>query len=248
MKIADNKTLWDRDYHWNNQGDEWSRAWGGPAMQWYGVLLPRIYRFLPTKNVLELAPGFGRWTQYLKNLCEEIIVVDLSNAAIDACKKRFDSDTNIKYYVNDGISLDMIQSNSIDFLFCFDSLVHANPTTLRNYVKQFDRILGNDGVAFIHHSNLKNHVEQITGIERLHLRDPDVNAELFEEMASEYNLQCISQELINWGGVSTIDCITMMTKKGSRFARANRKLDNSDFMTNANLLKKISTLYSEIDS
>ena len=245
MEIQDNKSLWDGEYHWNDRGDEWSRAWGGPAMQWYGVLLPRIYRFFPAKRVLELAPGFGRWTQYLKGMCEEISIVDLSSEGIEACRNRFSTDTNIHYYVNDGKSLEMIESASIDFIFSFDSLVHANPLVMRTYIEQFDRILTDNGVALLHHSNLKNHFDRINGKEALHLRDPEVSAELVEEMIADNKLQCISQELINWGGISTIDCITTLTKKHSRFSRENRKLENSEFMSCADLLKEISALYCE---
>lgn len=245
MEIRENKSLWDGEYHWNDQGDEWSLAWGGPGMQWYGVLLPRIFRFLPANRILELAPGFGRWTQYLKGMCEEIDIVDLSEECIESSKKRFSSDNNINYYVNDGISLEMIKSNSIDFLFSFDSLVHANPQTLENYIKQFDGILTDDGVAFIHHSNLKNHIEAIRGKERLHIRDPEVSAEVVAKLVSESGLQCITQELVNWGGKSTIDCITTITKQNSKWSRVNRVLENDRFMTNAELLKEISWLYSE---
>ena len=40
---------------------------GRADAQWYGSLLPRIHRFLPTGQVLEIACGYGRWTQYLKD-------------------------------------------------------------------------------------------------------------------------------------------------------------------------------------
>ena len=30
--------------------------------QWFGLIFPRIHAFLPTGTILEIAPGFGRWT------------------------------------------------------------------------------------------------------------------------------------------------------------------------------------------
>ena len=65
--IERNKELWDGLYHWSEMGDEWSKQWGCPYMQWYGMLLPRIHSFLPAKTILEIAPGYGRWTQFLKD-------------------------------------------------------------------------------------------------------------------------------------------------------------------------------------
>ena len=60
-----NRRKWDVNYHWNADGDMWSRGYGGPAMQWRLSLLPRILPFVPAGSILEIAPGFGRWTQFL---------------------------------------------------------------------------------------------------------------------------------------------------------------------------------------
>ena len=67
VSVNYNKKWWGQDYDWSEAGDEWSRPWGGPEAQWYGSLYPRIHRFLPTGQVLEIACGHGRWTQFLKD-------------------------------------------------------------------------------------------------------------------------------------------------------------------------------------
>src|SRR5688572_2132020 len=100
----ENKRLWEHDFQWTYEGDEWSESWGGPTMQWYGSILPRIHDFVPTGQILEIACGYGRWTQYLKELCQELTVVDLAERCVEACKTRFADSTNITYYVNDGKS------------------------------------------------------------------------------------------------------------------------------------------------
>ncbi len=38
----------------------------------------------PPATILEIAPGYGRWTQYLKDLCDQLVVVDLAERCIDA--------------------------------------------------------------------------------------------------------------------------------------------------------------------
>lgn len=129
-----NKKVWNEDYPWPQRGEEWSFSWGGADRQWYITILPRIHSFLPAETILEIAPGFGRWTQYLKEHCMHLIVVDLSEKCIEFCKKRFSQDSHISYHVNDGKSLAMIPDNSIDFAFSFDSLVHAEEDVIQSYL------------------------------------------------------------------------------------------------------------------
>lgn len=120
--IEENKMAWGDSQVWKNfrEGDSWSDPWGKPDDQWVWTIFPRIHKYVPTGRILEIAPGFGRWINYLKELCKELIVVKLNELCIQRCKERFSSSTNIAYYVNDGKTLDMIPDNSIDFAFSFD--------------------------------------------------------------------------------------------------------------------------------
>ncbi|HEY6146995.1 MAG TPA: class I SAM-dependent methyltransferase, partial [Thermoanaerobaculia bacterium] len=80
--IDENRSTWDGAYNWEHAGDEWSTHFGGPAMQWYGSLIPRIHSFLPSGTILEIACGFGRWTAFLKDQCKRLYAIDLSNACV----------------------------------------------------------------------------------------------------------------------------------------------------------------------
>lgn len=151
--IRDNLNYWERECDWSRQGEEWSQPWGGSETQWWGSILPRIHAFVPCDSILEIAPGFGRWTQYLKGLAKRVTLVDLSERCIEGCRQRFAADSHISYFANDGKSLDMIADHSIDFVFSFDSLVHAEADVLEAYVRQLAHKLARDGVGFIHHSN-----------------------------------------------------------------------------------------------
>ena len=152
--IDDILKLFGKNDFWKEQGDEWSDPWGSSYMQWIGVIQPRIHAFVPTKTILEIAPGFGRWTQYLRNLCNSLIAVDIAENCIEYCRKRFAGQADIHFFVNDGKTLNMATDNSVDFIFSFDSLVHVEMDVLDSYIKEFSRILNQNGVAFIHHSNL----------------------------------------------------------------------------------------------
>ena len=87
--VQNNLRQWDEKYPWPKEGDEWSEQWGSAKAQWDHFLLPRISQFLPVPTILEIAPGHGRWTQFLLDHCQHLIVVDLSPACIEHCKKRF---------------------------------------------------------------------------------------------------------------------------------------------------------------
>lgn len=64
-------------------------AAGYVAAQWIGCIYPRIARHLPAKMVLEIAPGYGRWTKYLLQHCDVLHGVNFSAAAVTKCRQRF---------------------------------------------------------------------------------------------------------------------------------------------------------------
>jgi SAM-dependent methyltransferase len=191
--------------------------------------------------------------------------VDLSERCIEKCRDRFAHESHISYFVNDGKSLGMVDNASVDFIFSFDSLVHAEDAVLRAYMAEFAKILRPDGVAFIHHSNLgeyKGLVKALTrlakipklvgGLNRLGLvdnviinwRDRNMTAEKLAMFAEEHGLQCVSQELVTWQTrTATIDCFSTVVRKGSRWSRQNRVLRNPGFMREAESLRKISSVY-----
>lgn len=248
--IEDNLRLWNEEFDWSRQGEEWSSGWGGSEAQWYGTLFPRMHAFLPAHCILEIAPGYGRWTQMLKGHCEKLAVVDLADSCIEACKKRFHKDTHITYHVNDGKSLAMIEDTTIDFVFSFDSLVHAEKDVVQTYLAQLARKLTPNGVGFIHHSNIGMYVDPSTGelpcfLPNDHGRATSMTARRFKEFCSAVGLQCMAQELVNWGAnAALIDCLSLFTPRNSVWARPNRIFINAGFMNEASYLRKVMTLYT----
>jgi ubiquinone/menaquinone biosynthesis C-methylase UbiE len=261
--LEQNLRIWNVTYKWPNQGEGWSRRWGGSEPQWFSAIFPRIHAYVPAATILEIAPGYGRWTEYLKNWADHLIVVDMADKCIEACQQRFASESNIAYHINDGKSLAMLADRSIDFVFSFDSLVHAEVDVIRAYLNQLARKLKPNGAGFIHHSNMGQYrryfsiSERIphslrasltrTGIlDRTHGRDFSMTARLFEQYCEEAGLQCVSQELVNWGTKRLIDCFSVFTPKGSSWARlrSNEIVRNPNFMKEADLIRRLSPLYS----
>jgi ubiquinone/menaquinone biosynthesis C-methylase UbiE len=259
--LDENKAIWDGEYHWATRGDEWSERWGSPSMEWYGTILPRINAHLPADRILEIACGHGRWTQFLRNECKHLVAVDLSEECIRACKQRFAEYSQIECHLNDGRSLDMIPDASVNFVFSFDSLVHADALVMNAYIGELPRILTEDGVAFLHHSNLGEYkryasIRRVPALEKiaarlglvgpLQWRDFTVDAAKVEALAQDHGLQCISQELLRWQTKRTyLDCFSTIVKKNSPRARSNRVLRNSTFMRDLRKLLQLSRLYDQ---
>jgi SAM-dependent methyltransferase len=253
-------------YDWLDGGDEWSSDWGNAVTQWHSTILPRIRQFFPARRVLEIAPGHGRWSQFLIAGASDYIGVDLNPQCIEACQRRFAQTKNARFVANDGKSLDAVDDHSIDFVFSYDSLVHVEIDVLAAYITEMARKLAPDGIAFLHHSNLGEYdgaalklCKSLSSIPQpwpiahiLHRaqlaswdcwRGASVTADKAASAAADVGLACISQEIITWGqSRRLIDCMTTLTRRGSKWERPRRVIRNNQFMKEAASAKILSAL------
>jgi len=244
-------------YDWKNAGEEWSEPWGSSAAQWHGAIFPRIRDCLPTGTILEIAPGFGRWTNYLKDYCEQLWIVDRVEECIEACRQRFAGDSRLSYYVNDGRSLSMFPDESIDFVFSLDSLVHPRGEIVEAYLTELGKKLKIGGKGFIHHSNLGEYASgtherlpksvrkllvKAKILDRERHRDPTMTADLFRALCEQNGLHCITQELINWRSRRLIDCFSLFVRNGSKVQGPTRVVRNPNFMREAARIRRAAQL------
>jgi SAM-dependent methyltransferase len=228
-----NQAIWGQDYDWSQVGEEWSEAWGGSSAQWFGSLLPRLRSFVPCNSILEIAPGYGRWTRFLLSLSQNYVGVDLSARCVEACRSAFDKG---EFLVNDGLSLSGIsESQKFDLVFSFDSLVHAELNVFENYIPQILAKLSPKGVAFLHHSNLA----MLGGSLRTqhhHYRATSVSAELVRKLICDLGGKLLRQEIITWGSTDYLDCLTLFSRAGA-YGNAGEVTVNSDFSKEAASIK-----------
>jgi len=239
-----NKTLWEGGYNWQDGGEEWSAPWGGSEAQWFGALYPRIHRLLPAGCILEIAPGYGRWTKFLIPACSDYLGVDLSAACIDACRTRFRNSPHARFIQNDGLSLGDVPDSSIDLVFSFDSLVHAEIDVFQAYIPQLIQKLTPNGIAFLHHSNLKgfDNPEGITS----HSRANSVSRRDVARLITESGGKVVIQEIITWDGVGPIDCLTTFGRADTNGDKQTVYLVNSKFMEEATMVRTYQRPYCEI--
>lgn len=251
--VDENFEMWQETYRWPDAGDEWSSGWGGPHDQWRNWLAPRLAastggRSTCSAVAVEIGCGHGRWTQFLASAHERVIAVDLAPACVAATRARFEDDDSVTVLQCDGSSLRGVEDASVDLVFSFDSLVHADAITMDAYVAECARVLRLDGVAFLHHSNLgacvpdRSRLLQRRSIRRflasmgiaepnVHWRDPTVDADVVARSARRHGLVCVEQELLTWGTRrQLIDCISILQRGTERQAEPSRVV-NRRFMT-----------------
>ncbi|MDX9911650.1 MAG: class I SAM-dependent methyltransferase [Phycisphaerales bacterium] len=241
--VEENLRRWT-EHEWPAGGEEWSTVGGGSRAIWHGIIYPRLMHFLPPVrepgHVLEIAPGFGRWTQYLLPLSRRLTLVDLTPRCIEECRARFGRGgllrTKIAYHVNDGRSLGMVAPNSVDLAFSWDSLVHVEEDVMRDYARELARTLRPGGVAILHHSNLATYIDPHSGelqTQEHHWRARSMSAAKMREHAASAGLDVVVQELRTMGTTrdeAMIDCISLLRRPtGSPGDHAPVIIENSAF-------------------
>jgi len=202
----DEQRKWNDESSWIDGGHEWSSFFKGTERLWNDHIFDTIKDFRG-KKILEIAPGFGRFSQFLSVLAEELIVVDLNPLCIQKTKEKLGHHV-LAYFVNDGKSFPFVRDNSQDLVFSFDSFVHMHKNVIEDYVQEISRVLKPGGYGFIHHSWLyggsDNSFNNISGRSNM---DP----EIFKGFVESNGMEIVSQTQIEFPVVN--DCISFFVKK-----------------------------------
>jgi SAM-dependent methyltransferase len=234
---------WNNVHGWEKAGDEWSAGWGDARSQWYGTILPRISCFLPAKSILEIAPGFGRWTQFLLGNCDEYFGVDISERCIAKCKERFGASNRVHFVQNDGVSLNMIPDQHVDFVFSFDSLVHVDIDVIREYIWQICQKLTKTGIAFVHHSNAAS--EQCDRSQAASIaRSLNVSSAIVKQLVEDCGAKVFIQEEVTWAGSTRIDCLSTFGPADLFPDRPYTLMQNDQFMLEMDLIRNYHRPYN----
>lgn len=242
--IAWNRSHWNDSANWPGDGEGWSATWGGSHAQWIGTVWPRIHRFLPARSVLEIAPGFGRWTRFLLPASERYVGVDLSELCVQKCKEHFAGVPHATFVRNDGRSLSNVPDRSVDFVFSFDSLVHVELEVVGAYVEQVVRKLATSGAAFLHHSN---GLAVGAAEAAKHARAADVSTQAVREVVERSGGRVLIQEEVNWGGAALTDAFTLFSTAGAFPDRDPILVKNPNFMLEAELVRANLSPYGAIE-
>ena len=206
----------------DQQVELFKKPWEGSsyyqnAEQWTFVFWDEGHKFkkyfdqLDLTNLLELSCGHGRHAEKSAPLAGRLNLIDIIEENVDYCQNRLRNFGNIEYFLGDGKSFTGIKKNSLSAIYCYDAMVHFPPDIVEMYLKDTARVLRSGGRALYHHSNYSDSTTFVKG------GTPGargyMTTELFNEMVKAAGLVLLEQEVINWGGVEDLDCISLLEKR-----------------------------------
>lgn len=197
---------WNNEEIWSDGGHEWSTRFGSTENLWNNYLFNDLKEFRD-KKILEIAPGFGRITQFLSILAKKLTVVDLNPVCIEKTRQKLGHHVS-EYFVCDGKSFPFIENESQDLVYSYDSFVHMHQNVIDEYLSEISRVLLPGGKSIIHHSNLiggRDHSFANQG------GRSNMTTIIFKELVEKYGMVVIEQKEIQindgneiWNGVDVI--------------------------------------------
>lgn len=169
----------------------------------------KLFRRLDLSVLAELACGRGRHAEHILRRFPVVtmILLDLVPGNIEFCKKRFAQD-GVTAYRNNGDDFFPVGDGQLTALFCYDAMVHFEYDTVFSYLRDTVRVLAPGGRALFHHSNYT------AGPGNLYRQNPHwrnfMSQELFAHAANRSGLRVLEQAVLPWGGVSNLDCLTLL--------------------------------------
>ena len=173
--------------------------------QWRDLIWPMVEDFDFT-CALDLAAGHGRVSAKLQPLAKKLYTVDISEPAVEFCRRRFADRANVTVFRNNGYDLHEIPDRHLSAILCFDAMVHFDSDLVREYIKSFARVLRPGGRGFIHHSNF---TADVSGDfkKQPHWRN-FMSKELFAHWCIKAGLVVLRQQVIDWSA-KDLDCLTV---------------------------------------
>jgi len=98
------------------------------------------------KRALDFGCGAGRLTQALSDKFQKVVGIDISYPMIDLANKYNKYGNKCKYIVNTKDNLEIFSDNSFDFILTLIVLQHNPQKAIKNYIKEFIRILDKGGI------------------------------------------------------------------------------------------------------
>jgi len=147
----------------SHQGDTWEREYKNPklvtkkeepqsdVLRFFKFLKKERKFILEDKNVLDLGCGTGRNSNYLANLGNNVIGIEISKTALDIAKARSVHVENeqLDYRLGDIGQHYNILDNSIDLILDITSSNSLNEKGREIYLNEMNRVLKNGGYIFV---------------------------------------------------------------------------------------------------
>lgn len=155
--VIANLAQWDMQDPWSKDGDEWdgqARACGIAYDDWKAGITARYGPLLASRGtVLEIGPGHGRWSEWLVERADRLVLCDISPNCLDACRGRLAGRGRVRTHVSLGGDLPADLTGLVDAVWSYDCLVHVGRRECERYLLEIARVLRPGGVAVVHHAD-----------------------------------------------------------------------------------------------
>jgi len=224
-RTADIASDWkSNSYYASAEQKAWTEVFWEPSSQFR-----RLFDQLDTTEVVDLACGHGRHTARLLNVRKGsdtpriVYLLDVNQENIDACKVRFNGNSRVEMYCNNGYDFNPVPDGSVTAILCYDAMVHFEFDAVLSYIRDAGRILKPGGRALFHHSNFSSSPGGEYK-ENPHWRNY-MSKSLFAHAVNRAGLSILDQVIIDWDGERNIDCLSLVEKptNGTRIQVARRE-------------------------
>lgn len=100
------------------------------------------------KTMLELGCGAGRMTQAFAARLDRVIALDVSGEMLNRARKMAKGVQNVEWIQANGLDLEGVASNSVDFVFSYLVLQHLpDEKTVSGYIRELLRVLKESGIC-----------------------------------------------------------------------------------------------------
>ena len=132
---------------------EYEKIYEKPERQDNLELLKSLVKdFFQNKSVLEIACGTGYWTEIISSCADSIVAIDSSKEVLDIARSKSYNKNNIKFIVDDALSLSKI-NNTFDSSFCGFWLSHLKKKNLKPFILNLHKKLKEDSIVVMIDNN-----------------------------------------------------------------------------------------------
>jgi SAM-dependent methyltransferase len=163
---------------------------------------------LDLTDALELACGHGRHAQIVAPMAGRLVLMDILEDNLAACRKRMAPFAHVQIVRNNGYDFEPVPARSLSAIYCYDSMVHFSPDLVASYLRDATRVLKPGGMALFHHSNFDADPSVHYG-QNPHARNRMTMA-MFAELANAAGLEIVESRTIDWGDAMQLDGLTLL--------------------------------------
>ena len=99
------------------------------------------------ERALDFGCGVGRLTRPLGARFAEVVGIDISSKMVELARG-FSPPPNCKFVVNNKSDLSVFPDGHFDLIISIITLQHINPRIVKNYLREFMRVLSSGGIAY----------------------------------------------------------------------------------------------------